>query len=410
VSRPLRIGIDCRTILDPDAGERAGVGHYTYHLVRALLRTPTDHHFTLFMDDHAAPRFREEFAEHGHAEVRTLPYGGLGRMIPFFRSHAIIADAFRRAKLDLLHAPANVVPLFYRGRTVVTVHDLAIYGHPEWFPTPFPGAQTFSTRIGVPYAVEHAAAVIAVSNATKRDVVARFTVPEERVTVVHEGVEMPSPPENVLEVQAHARAMGRFGIEPEQYVLSLGTIEPRKNLETAGRAFAAFVAEDYAARKDLVYVVAGAKGWKFDGIFTAMQEANAELIELKRRHGDVPRAPIRHVGYVTAEEKDALYTHAAAFLFPSWEEGFGLPALEAMAYGLPVVASDTSSLPEVCGDSALLVPPGDVRAMQKALSDLWTDEDLPYDLSERAMARASAFTWHHAALDTLRVYGKAMQG
>jgi glycosyltransferase involved in cell wall biosynthesis len=403
----MRIGIDCRTILDPDAGERAGVGHYTYHLVRSLLRIPTDHRFVLFMEAHTAPRFREEFAEHGHAEVRTLPYGRLSRMVPFFGSHAVIADAFRRAELDLLHAPANVVPLFYRGRTVVTIHDLAIYRHPEWFPSPFPGAQTFSTRIGVPHAVGNAAHVVAVSHATKRAVMELFGVPEGRVTVVHEGVDLPSPPEGVLEVQAHARAMGRFGIEPEKYVLSLGTVEPRKNLATAVRAFAAFMAEDYEARKELVYVIAGGKGWRTQETFDAINAANAELIDLKRRNGDIPRAPIRHVGYVTAQEKDALYTHAAAFLFPSWEEGFGLPALEAMAYGLPVVASDTSSLPEVCGDSALLVPPGDARALQKALSDLWTDADLPYDLSERAMARASAFTWYHAAQDTLRVYEKA---
>lgn len=409
MSAPFRIGIDCRTILNPGDGERAGIGHYTYHLVRELVHAETDHRFVLFMDKHAEPEFREEFGG-GRAEIHVLPFQRLGKVLPFFYPHAVIADAFRRAKIDLLHAPANVVPLFHRGKTVVTVHDLAIYDHPEWFPGTLPGAQTFSTRIGVPYAVKNATKVIAVSHATKQDIVRHFGTDPEKVAVVHEGVDMPFGIETLLEAEAHARVMGKYGIRAEEYILSVGTIEPRKNLETAVAAFADFVEEDYAARKDLVYVIAGAKGWKFGKIFDAIERANARVIDLKRRHGDTPRASIRYVGYVTAEEKDALYRHAAAFLFPSWYEGFGLPALEAMAYGLPVIASDVAALPEVCGDAALLVRPDDVQGIRKALTDIFADPELAQSLGERAEDRASAFTWEHAAMDTLRVYEAALKG
>lgn len=393
----MRIGIDCRTILNPEAGHAAGVAHYTYHLVRAILRTDTENEFVLFMDKHSERNLRDEFiAMHPRVEIRQLPFHHLKRYLPFAYSHMIIAGAFTKAKLDLLHAPANTVPMFFSGPMIVTVHDLAIYDHPEWFPGMVPGAQTFSKRILVPWALERARKIIAVSEATRNDLVRQFGINGSRVWVIHEGVDTPVTEGWGLESPEHDSVLRHFRVKDGKYVLFVGTIEPRKNIPAAIEAFSAFIGRSGA--DDIDFLIAGKKGWKYEEVFRAIEAANKVLGSER----------VRYVGYVNSAEKDALMRHAGAFIFPSLYEGFGLPVIESMAHGVPVICSKEGSLKEVVGDAALTCFPEDTDCMGDALFRTFEDERLRQRLIERGFLRSQAFTWDVAAEKTIRAYSAAL--
>ena len=292
--------------------------------------------------------------------------------------HLLYPREVRRWKPDAFFAPAGHSPLGSPGvPEVATVHDLAIYRHPEWFPP----RQPLATRVVVPRSLRRAAALIAVSRSTALDIVELFTIDPKRVTVVHHGVSprfRPLPPAEVAEVRA------RLGL-PERYLLFVSTIEPRKNLGTLLDAWAAL-----PERPRLV--VGGGWGWR-----------HAEV----RRRLEALRPEVVLLGDVMPEDLPALYSGAACLAHPAWYEGFGLTVLEAMACGTPVVCSNASSLPEVGGDAVLYAPPGDAAAWRWALHRVLADPVLATGLRERGLDRARAFTWKRAAEATWRVIESA---
>ncbi len=386
----MRIGIDCRVILDPAAGEGAGVSHYVHHLVENLIAEDRDDEFVLFFDNHAAASARRDLGRsRPNVTIRMLPFMAFKKYLPFVRAHMIVAAAFGRERLDVLHGPANVLPLFYRGRSVVTIHDLAIYDHPEWFPATLPGSRTFSTRVVVPSSVTRARRIIAVSENTRQDIVRIFGQNKAKIDVVYEGVdpagESPDAP----------AVLARYGLHQGKYVLFLGTVEPRKNVDVLVRAFA-----DAAPRmpEDMTLVIAGADGWKFSETAAALEEARKKIGAHR----------VLRIGYVPHADKNAVIAGAAAFAYPSSYEGFGLPPLEAMAHGVPVVASNVSSLPEVLGDAALLVPPRDASALADVLVRVLTDAHLAKELAGKGRLRAAELSWRRTASETLAVYRRAI--
>lgn len=388
----MKIGIDCRNILHPEAGESAGIGHYVHHLVAALLKEDGTNEYVLFFDNHdVAATKRELVAGNPRVAARVLPFRKLRRLLPFVYSHLVVASVFEREHLDLLHGPANVVPLFYRRPWVVTVHDLAIYDHPEWFPPGSLGTHRFSTAVLVPHAIGHARRIIAVSQTTANDISRIFGMEKSRVHVVHEGTETASSP------QDQAAVLARHRLRKDEYFLFLGTVEPRKNIATAVRAFATAVRSGWLS-ETAQFIIAGGRGWKNADVFAAMREANDAL----------GKDRVLYLGYVQASEKASLIAGAAAFVFPSLYEGFGLPVLEAMSLGTPVIASDTPALAETCGKAALLVPPTDVSAFAGAFREVWNDPELKAILRGSGMERSKHFTWERAAHETLKVYEQAM--
>ncbi|HSD11937.1 MAG TPA: glycosyltransferase family 1 protein [Patescibacteria group bacterium] len=389
----MRIGIDCRSILHPEAGESAGVGHYVHHLVAALLREDVRNEYVLFFDNRdVAEAKRDLLRGNPRVTARALPFRTLRRAMPFVYSHLVVSSVFDRERLDLLHGPANVVPFFYRRPWVVTVHDLAIYDHPEWFPAGSLGTQTFSKSVLVPHSLRHARRVIAVSQATKRDAMRIFGLDERKIDVVYEGAE---PPDSKGDPGA---ALSRLGLAKGDYLLWLGTVEPRKNVAAAIRAFA------HAARRGWLpervdFVLAGRRGWKDRTSFDAIRDANEAI--------GGTRARVRYVGYLSAEDKHAVTASAGAFIFPSLYEGFGLPPLEAMAAGVPVIASDTAAVAEVCGDAALLVAPTDEEGFAHAIRAVWNDRAEAERLRDAGLRRAADFSWRKAARETLAVYERS---
>ena len=390
----MKIGIDCRSILHPEAGESAGVGHYVHHLVSALLQEDTRNEYVLFFDNHdVAAAKRELVGKDQRVTVRILPFRSFRRALPFVYSHMVVSSVFERERLDLLHGPANVVPLFYRRPWIVTVHDLAIYDHPEWFPAGGFGGQTFSKSVVVPHSVIHASRAIAVSRSTKNDIVRIFGSDERKIEVIYEGAELPKTTSDADAVLA------RHGVATGEYLLFLGTIEPRKNIIAAIHAFV------HAAKRSWLperadFVIAGGRGWKDRPVFDAIGMANRELGDRRER--------VRYVGYVPHAEKHALVSSAGAFIFPSFYEGFGLPVLEAMAAGVPVIASDTEALAEVCGEAALLVAPTDEEGFAHAIHAVWNEHGVADRLRRLGRERAAAFTWSKTARETIAAYERAV--
>ena len=292
----------------------------------------------------------------------------------------------RGDRVQLVHGPANSLPLLGFGLPgVVTIHDLAIYDHPDWFPA----GQWFATRVVVPRSVRLARVVICPSDATMQAVVRHFHIDPRRCRVIPHGVET----EFSLPVSSEVRAelTARYAL-PERYLLQVGTVQPRKNYVTSLRALARIRPE-----QRIPLVVVGGFGWNYDDVVDAVRE-----LELDQW--------VRFVGYAGMRELPGLYQMAQAVLFPSLDEGFGLPVLEAFAAGTPVVASNAGAIPEVAGDAALLGAPDDDELLARNLLRLLTDRALRERQVAAGRARAALYTWSASAAAHRAVYESVVSG
>jgi alpha-1,3-rhamnosyl/mannosyltransferase len=271
--------------------------------------------------------------------------------------------------------------------TVVTIHDLSILRYPETHPRDRVAFMT--RRLGE--SIRRADCVISDSEYGRQEILAEYNLPSEKVVSVLLAAGSVFSP---VAADRLPGLLAPFGLQPGQYILSVGTLEPRKNLTTAIKAYARL---PEAIRQDMPFVIAGMKGWRTDGL----DKEVAALIE---------KGQIRRLGYVPDEALPALYSGTRAFVYPSLYEGFGLPPLEAMACGAPVIISNRSSLPEVVGDAGLQVDALDVDGLAQAMSQIIEDDVLRASLRQRGMERAKGFSWRRCAEETLAVYRKVVTG
>ena len=285
----------------------------------------------------------------------------------------------------LYHEP-NILPQRYAGPTVITVHDLSCFDHPETHP---------ADRVAImhrelPRAIERADHIIVISEATRRAVAQRFGVPDSRMTVTLLAAHPNFAPRPAASLQA---ALAKLDLQPGGYLLSVGTLEPRKNLTTLFQAYSAL---PDSLRQRYPLAVVGMPGWHTDQLMSSARQ----LVE---------RGELRFLGYVDDAVLPLLYAGAAAFAYPSRYEGFGLPPLEAMASGVPVLVSDVTSLPEVVGDAGVRVGPDDVDAMRDGLRRLLEDRDYAAQLAQQGLARAQGFSWEKCARETRAVYDHVLR-
>jgi len=374
----MRIGIDCRTILSPSRGEKAGIGHYTYYLVNCLLKIDKANEYVLFFD-YRVPDVRE--FEQKNVKAKYFPFSQYKKFLPFTYSHMLIAARLAREKLDVYHSPANVIPYLYSGPSIVTVHDLAIYKNPDWFPS----GQKFSTKFLVPKSLRKAKRIIAVSEATKKDIIKLFKIPASKITVIHEGVVVKK-----LEVRTKdIKAKDRYNLS-DKYICFVGTLEPRKNVLRLIEAYADFLKKSKKFQEyDLV--IAGTRGWRSREIFNLIKR-----LKLKDK--------VKYLDYIPNNLKLDLIENATCFVFPSLYEGFGLPVLEAMKLGTPVITSNVSSLPEITNSAAILVNPCKASEIAKALEKVIKNKPLREKLKKAGLEQAKKFDWEKFARKTLSVY------
>jgi glycosyltransferase involved in cell wall biosynthesis len=286
-------------------------------------------------------------------------------------------------KLDIFHSPDFALPPVRRACTVLTVHDLSFMRVPECSQ---PSLRTYLLRV-VPPSVRRADVVLADSESTRSDVIELLGVSPDRVRVIYPGVDEGFRLVQDTRVLADVRRRYRL---PEHFVLSVGTLQPRKNLPRLIEAYA-----QARMDADVKLVIAGGTGWMYEGIFRRVEELGLQ-------------SEVHFPGYVADDDLPALYTLADLFVFPSLYEGFGLPPLEAMACGTPVVTSNVSSLPEVVGDAALMVDPRDVEALANAMRRALGEPSLRSAMVQRGLAQAQGFTWARAAGQLLRLYHEAV--
>jgi glycosyltransferase involved in cell wall biosynthesis len=364
----MQVGIDARLVFYSNAG----IGQYIIHLTKALaeINTPTIN-FSLLQSrkDRTAivqsPKFKR-------ASLWTPSHHRLEQPALRFET--------ARLGLDLLHSPDFIPPFKRNYKSVITVHDLAFLLYPQ-----------FMTKEAARYygqidqAVRSTDHIIAVSHATKQDLSKQLGVPDEKVSVIYEGI---NPHYNPMDKNKAAAAVEkRWGLEPG-FIFFLSTLEPRKNVPNLLKAYH-MLRQRYKSKVKLV--LAGKPGWLFEEIDETVQQLQLEKDAI-------------FLGRVTDQEVNWLYNTASMLVYPSFYEGFGLPPLEAMHCGLPVIASQIKVMPEVVGDAALLVDPHDVESLAISMNRVLSDDTLRQELILKGQKRAAQFSWIQAAYETLQVY------
>ena len=375
-----RVGLNA-LVLRTDASYRnAGPSRYTTNLVEAVFTQRSDHEFTLFLNE----------------QVMKLPFTP-ARSIRVLRTRAPTSRTGIRvlwehlaapwhigaARLEVVHSMLNVVPLAAPTRHVVTVHDLSFMRTPGAHPTHRRWYLTAATWLSA----RRARAVLADSHATKQDIVELLGVDADRVHVVYPGREAAFHTKPADEVQLFRRKNKL----DRPFVLFVGTLEPRKNVDVLVRAFGVLAGDGFQG--DLV--LAGGSGWATEAIDKALEESPV-------------RGRIHRIGYVKQEDLPYWYCAADLVVYPSSYEGFGIPVLEAMASGTPVITSNRSSLPEVAGDAALTVDPHDIRQLASAMSAVLASPERCADMRARGLAQARKFEWTVAAERCLSLYQHAL--
>jgi glycosyltransferase involved in cell wall biosynthesis len=370
------IGIDASRAL---VAKRTGTEHYSASLLRALAGLPEAERYSFVLYVNAASeaqaRDRLGFGLPASWRVRAMPF-------PRLWTHVRLSWEMARRPPRVLFVPSHVVPLWHPRRTVVTVHDLGYLYYPQ--------AHTRMSRLylhlSTLFSARTARRVIAISEATKRDLVKRYRIDPRKIRVVYHGRDPAYAP--VRDEGKIAETLARYGIK-RPYCLHVGTLQPRKNLGVLVEAWARLLVDVHEPPQLLL---AGKCGWLYDDLLSSVQS---------RGLGDL----IRFADYVEQDDLPALYSGALAFVFPSLYEGFGLPPLEAMSCGTPVLSSNASSLPEVVGDAGLLLDPHDASAWGDAVKRVMEDDGLRESLSRKGIERAAGFTWERCARETLGVLG-----
>ncbi len=360
----MRIGVESSVV----RVNRAGSAIYTRNLAAHLQSFCTDHRFFFY-----------GFGIGGEQKLRR----GLENVVRHtLWMHLALPVRVLRDRIDLFHGTVGA-PMILPCPFVLTILDLIHVKYPEWFDRSW---FYFYLKQILPILVRRADRIVTISECSKRDLMEQYDLPAEKVKVISPAVD-----HRLFHARYDPQSVGavkeRFGIAGK-YILSVGTLEPRKNFSLLVESFALlrkWKIDDYRL------VIAGEKGWKYDQIFRTVRDLGLE-------------DEVRFLGYVPTEDLPLLYRGAELFVYPSLYEGFGVPILEAMACGCPVVASDRASIPEVCGAAGILVAPEDRDDVAEAMGRVLSDPSLADAMRVRGRERAEGFRWETSARALLLLY------
>ncbi|HYK21375.1 MAG TPA: glycosyltransferase family 1 protein [Pyrinomonadaceae bacterium] len=374
---PLRIAIDAHAVGTKLGGNES----YAVHLVESLAQIDSFNQYTIYITtNEARDRFHRRWP---NFKVRaTLPH------TPVIRIPLTLSAELRKNPVDVLHVQFTAPP-FCPCPTVVSIHDLSF----EHLPETFKRRSRMQLRLTVRKSARRAARILSLSEHSRRDIIETYGISPDRVTAIPLAAASHFAP--ITDSRELQRVRHNYGIDGE-YILSVGSIQPRKNLARLVKAYA-FLRAEYSEDKLPKLVLAGKCAWLYDETLRALEETGL-------------RDAVVLTGYVPEADLPALYSGALCFIYPSYFEGFGLPPLEAMKCGAPVIVGNRTSLPEVVGDAALTVDPFDVEAIAAAIKRLMSDSQLRQELRSKGQQRAGMFDWRETARKTLKVYQEVCRG
>jgi len=357
----MTIGIEAERANNP---VKTGVEHYAKQLILHLAEIDRVNLYTLYLRTNPESWFG------------GLPKNFTVKVIPFpvFWTQLRISLEMLMHPVDVLFIPASALPLIHPKKSVVTIHDLAWKFYPDSFTGFMRNFLEWSTR----FAIKNASQIIAVSQSTKNDLIKFYGVNAGKVTVVHHGYE--------VSAQYTVDSKQVTAVLPENYVLFLSTLQPRKNLEGLIEAFKLLKAEHPELAHKLVVV--GKPGWKFESILNKIEQ-NKDFVV--------------YLNHVSEEDKSYILGHADALVLPSFYEGFGMQILEAFEANVPVAASNISSMPEVAGEAAVYFNPCETTEIKNALKNIILDKSLAESLKEKGKERLKDFSWQKCAVETLKI-------
>ncbi|TVY09790.1 glycosyltransferase family 4 protein [Paenibacillus cremeus] len=379
----MELYIDAQPLLGP----RTGIARYVECLSSVLARDEQINlslAFNRLLKGVKEPEIHQYALATGASIVNNVyPYKVLRRLFKPNLLYHVPYDLFSK-KADIFHGTNFVYTPVVKGKTIITIHDLAYMRFPE----------TTSQRIyshhskWVPYSARQCDHIIADSLQTKQDIIELLKIEESKIDVI------PLAADNRFKVIDDFNVkliLEKYDL-PKDYILFVGTLEPRKNLTGLLQAYSALRRNSVV---DTKLVIVGTKGWKFSPIFQLIQDLALQ-------------EDVIFTGFIADEDLPAIYNGARIFTMPSIYEGFGLPILEAMQCGIPVLGSNVSSLPEIIGDNGLLLQPNDTKAWAEAMYRLLTDHETHATFSNLSIQRAENFTWEKTALETMNIYQKVL--
>ncbi len=378
----MKIGIDIRTLMD---AQYSGIPEYTLNLVKEILKLDKKNSYKLFYNSYKdvsknIPKFKGN-----NVEIVGVRY-------PNKIFNYAMQKITHEPKIDkLLGVDAflmphiNFIALSFGCKSILTIHDLSFLRYPEFFSF---RKNFWHKMINVKKLISDFDQIIAVSENTKQDIIELCQASSEKVKVIYSGIDRQYRKIN-NDNNNFARVKEKYNL-PKKFILYLGTLEPRKNVEGVIQAYDKLRMKNKGLA-EVKLIIAGGKGWKSKNIFKVWQESKY-------------KNDIQFLGYIDSVDKVYLYNLAALFIFPSFYEGFGFPPLEAMACGAPVVISFASSLPEVAGEAAIMADPYNITDIANAMEQVLTNHGLQNDLIKKGLAQARRFSWEKTAKEYLEVF------
>lgn len=356
-------------------GPKTGVGWYIFNIVKGLVQNNKNDYtgeFINFMNRHnVKEQINYDIKIKQNKFISYKIYSILTQKLKI--SHNFLMNT----KSDIYHFFNFIIPKNIKGKVIVTIYDTVFFSAPETMG----GMKTISEY---KYAAERSDLIITISENAKADIIKHFNIDEKKIKIVTPGIDL----------QKYSYKYSKSELEnirkkynlPKNYILYLGTIEPRKNIERIVKAFKKYKKE---INNDLKLVIVGRKGWKYDNIMKLIESMGTDIII---------------TGYIDEEDKVPIYKLAQIFVFPSLYEGFGMPILEAMASKTPVITSNISSMPEVAGNAGMLVDPFNENEIFEAYKKILSDDELKKEMVQKGLEQAKKFEWKKSVEMLEKIY------